>query len=93
VIPDNISREDVLRALEKLARSGAPRRRQSTRYLLAHGDRGYPPRYVLAVANTFANGWELHPTALGGGGEANAYLKKLGFTIVTMERGLQIKYH
>lgn len=48
-----ISRRDVLAAIERIQREGVPPGREATRYALTHEGRLYPPKYAvsLAVAN------------------------------------------
>jgi hypothetical protein len=41
----------------------------------------YPPKYVIAIANKFANGKVLDSGLFNGGDETNRYLCSLGFTI------------
>ena len=92
MIPENINREAVIKALVAIDDSGVPLRRYSTRYLLKHNDKLYAPKYVLSVANRFANGYELHPKQFTGGRETNRFLQALGFEIVRLHKGIQIRY-
>ncbi|MFQ5871020.1 MAG: hypothetical protein ACE5IJ_05410 [Thermoplasmata archaeon] len=81
MIPDNIDRSHVLSALEEIDRSGIPAGRGSRRYLLVYREEEYPPKYVVALANRFANGVLLDSALFSGGYETNHYLQKLGFEI------------
>ncbi len=81
MIPDNITKEHVLKAIAKVDRNGVPPRRGSTKYNLQHGGRLYPPKYLISMANIFANGRELPPSDFSGGKEANEFLARLGFSI------------
>lgn len=58
MIPSNIRNRHVEEALDAIDREGIPDGRDSRRFTLhARGrGRGYPPKYVLSVANQVANG-------------------------------------
>lgn len=83
-IPDNITREHILRALDEINKLGIIKRR-SKNYCLAHGNRHYPPKYVISIANIFANGFKLDSRRFNGGECptcANFFLRKRGFDVV-----------
>ncbi len=82
MIPKNITSEDILSAIDKIDKDGIPKNRLSVTYNLIYKGKSYPPKYVLSLANRFANGEELLPTDFGGGTEANSFLHKLGFTVL-----------
>lgn len=91
-IPKNINKEHVVEAIQKIDREGVPDRRESTRFNLAHGGKHYPPKYVISIANIFANGEEYSPSMFSGGDETNRYLSRLGFTIIEgMESEIEIQ--
>jgi AAA+ superfamily predicted ATPase len=90
MIPKNIEREDVIQAIEEIARSGVPYHRASVRYNVIYDDKPYPPKYVISLANRYANGSELEPSEFNGGVETNDFLRALGFTIA--ERGGENNY-
>ncbi|QCT01390.1 hypothetical protein E6C60_0668 [Paenibacillus algicola] len=81
-IPKNINIEHVIRALDYIDMNGVPNERISTKFVLEHNSKYYPPKYVLSIANTFVNGTELSATEFSGGTEANSFLKRLGFIII-----------
>lgn len=82
MIPKNIRREHVLKAIAETKRSGIAERRGSKKfYIEFNGDR-YPPKYIISLANKFANDRELHPEEFSGGSESNDFLRTLGFRIV-----------
>jgi hypothetical protein len=54
-----------------------PKKRNSTKYDLHYDGRTYPPKYVVSVANTFANGPELR--GFKGGPQTNNFLIARGF--------------
>lgn len=82
MIPDNINRSHILSAIQEIDREGVPKRRQSKKYQLELAGRLYPPKYVIALANRYANGEFLKSSEFGGGAETNNFLRKLGFKIV-----------
>jgi hypothetical protein len=79
-IPNNITTNHVLQALEEIDKVGVNPRRQSTKFDLHHNDKRYPPKEVLRFANWIANDYEL--LEFGGGDESNNFLIRLGFEIV-----------
>jgi len=81
MIPRNITREQVVKALEEIDASTIPPGRQSTKFVLVFNGRRYPPKYVLSLANKFVEGKELNPSSFGGGQETNKFLTRLGFEI------------
>lgn len=82
MIPKNIGKKHVIRAIEEIKRVGFPKNRVSKRYLLKHDSRDYPPKYVVSLANKYINGTMLEPSKFEGGSQTNAFLKRLGFEIV-----------
>lgn len=84
-IPKNIHKEHVIEALKKIVSEGVPERRESTRFNLVYDGKYYPPKYVISIANIFANGEEYSPSLFSGGDETNRFLKGLGFRIVENE--------
>ena len=82
MIPNNISKEAVLSALEAIKNNGIPESRHSDQYFLLHDNFLYPPKYVLTISNKFVNGKELESTEFSGGPESNEFLENLGFIVV-----------
>lgn len=83
-----VSRGEILRALQFVDENGVPAQNKSTRYfLLGENGKSYPPKYVIAVANHFANGAAIDTSGYNAI-EAKNYLKNKGFTIT----GNQEKY-
>lgn len=91
MIPNNISKEHIIKAIQYIDRSGIPKKRESTKFSLVLEEKQYPPKYVITIANLFANGEELIPSLFNGGDETNSYLIKQGFRIVSLENELPIK--
>lgn len=81
-IPKNITREHVLQALKDIKPETIPSDREATRFELIFNKHFFPPKYVLSIANRYANGEELLASEFSGGGEANTYLQNLGFAVV-----------
>ncbi len=83
-VPENISREDCLKAIAEIDAEGVPDRAPSTVYDLEHGGKRYPPKVVVSIANRFANGEVLDRSKFRGGVNTEAYnlLKSNGFEIV-----------
>ena len=86
MIPDNINREHVEKAIAEIDKNGVRKGRQSSTYDLVYKGKTYPPKLVLSIANKFANGAELDSSELwvGKGKEKEAFefMKKVGFEIV-----------
>lgn len=81
-IPKNINTEHVIRAIKKVEMEGVPEKRESTRYHLYYENKLYPPKYIISLANLFANGVEYSSKLFSGGDESNNFLRSLGFNIV-----------
>jgi len=82
MIPLNIEREHIIKATREIDLNGIPPRRNSKKYFLIFEGKRYPPKYVLSLANRFANGEGLDSSEFSGGQETNNFLKRLGFDIV-----------
>jgi len=82
MIPQNIRREHVIKAIEEVKRVGIPKGRESKKFLLEFDGEYYPPKYIVSLSNKYANGVELNPSEFSGGKETNDFLRSLGFNIV-----------
>src|SRR4051794_4845959 len=82
MIPEDIKREHILAAIERIDSQGVPETRQSTKFDLLHKGKVYPPKYVISLSHLFVNGEEWSRDMFSGGGETNHFLAKRGFTIV-----------
>jgi len=91
MIPKNIKREHIIKAIEAIERYGAPKGRNSKRFLLEFKRKYYPPKYIISLANKYANGEELDPSEFSGGKETNDFLKNLDFNIVDIPGRKTIK--
>lgn len=87
-IPSNISREHLLKAIEKIDKEGLPPMGNSQYYDVAYENKRYPPKVVVSYANLFANGSELDRSDFTGGLDTPAFklLEKEGFHIVEKEK-------
>lgn len=87
MIPENIKAEDILRAIEEAERLGIiPPGRDSEKYDLDYNGKLYPPKYIISLANKYANGKELDHSEFGGGKESNNFLESLGFNILGKQK-------
>ena len=76
-----IKKQDIIKALEYINKSGVPLANQSTKYeLVAEEGHKYPPKYVIAVADHIANGTDI-ATDNFNAVEAKNFLKSRGFNI------------
>lgn len=82
MIPKNIRKNDVLKAMQQIDQEGVPKSRQSHTYYIQHNGKRYPPKYIISLANSKVNGSELLPAEFGGGTETNRFLCGLGFEII-----------
>jgi len=81
MIPDNITESHIVKAIQRINRHGVPQHREAKDYFLIYARRSYPAKYVVGIANLFANGKELDPESFSGGKETNKFLQSLGFDI------------
>lgn len=79
-LPENIERSHLIMAME--AWWDVPRKHQAARYAIAHQNRLYPVKMVVARANLFANGYCLDPRSFSGGREANRFVQSRGLEVV-----------
>lgn len=82
LIPKNIKKEQVLAAISEIEKTGFPEGRGSKKFFLRFNGKNFPPKYVISLANKYANGSKLDPSVFGGGNETNSVLERLGFDIV-----------
>ena len=82
MIPWNINRDHIIMAIKEIDKCGVPKERYSKKYFLKFNGKLYPPKYVISLANKYANGYELPPSMFTGGKETNDFLKMWGFDII-----------
>ena len=81
MIPKNLTEEDIIKAIQEIDEKGIPLNRHSTGWDILYDGKHYPPKYLISIANKFANGKELQPQEFSGGSETNQFLMSLGFEI------------
>lgn len=82
MIPKNIQREHIIKATEEADRVEIPKGRSSKKFFLEYNGEYYPPKYIISLANKYANGKELDSSEFGGGKETNNFLRAMGFNII-----------
>ena len=82
MIPKNLTRLDILQAIKKVDANGIPLDRISTKWIVLHDCKHYPPKYLISIANPFRNNEEWDSNDFSGGPETNQFLKSMGFEIV-----------
>ncbi len=80
-IPKNILREHVLKAIKEIDERGVEKGRESKTWILVYNGQEYPTKYVISLANKYANGEPLD-SPLFTTQQARRYLKKLGFKVI-----------
>ena len=51
MIPDNITKEHLEKAIEEIDKNGIRKGRQSSTYNLVHKGKYYPPKLIISIAN------------------------------------------
>lgn len=87
MIPDVITREHVLLAMERVDREGVPPSRARRTFDVRYQGRVYPPKLVISLSCEVATGTPLSPLVFTGGPEANGFLRRLGFEVVDKRTG------
>ena len=89
MIPENIKKKHLEKALKEIDRNGIRKGRHSSTYDLIHNGKSYPPKLVISIANRFANGTELDSDVFSGGKGTPAFelLESEGFEIVPKNMG------
>ena len=84
MIPKNINKEHLEKAIKEIDKDGVRKGRHSSTYDLIHNGKTYPPKLVLSIANRYANGTELDSNDFGGGKDTPAFelMKAEGFEII-----------
>jgi len=80
VIPQNITKSHLLRALEEMNKQGLQPPLPSIRYFVKYKDELYPLKRVVSLANKYANGTKL-PLQNFTTTEAVSFVIKLGFEL------------
>ena len=82
MIPRNLTKGDILKAIREVDGKGIRRERHSNEWSVLHNDKYYPPKYLISIANKFKNGEEWDSSKFSGGQETNQFLESIGFEIV-----------
>ncbi|MFT7158013.1 MAG: hypothetical protein ACI8Q1_003039, partial [Parvicella sp.] len=87
-IPQNITREDLLQAIDRIDKESIPTNAHSSTYDVIHEGKPYPPKLVVSWANAFANGEELDRNSFNGGKDTACFklLEREGFKIMDKEK-------
>lgn len=80
-IPINITKDHIEKAILEIQQSVIPAERLSVTYFIKVGNENLPPKYVISIANKYANGIELGSKDFNAV-EAKNFLKKLKFVII-----------
>jgi hypothetical protein len=91
-IPQNITREPILKAIQHVDLHGVRRGRNSQINQFVHIEIRYPPNFIISLANKYANGTELEPNEGGSvffdSDEAVEYLVKKGFQCIRLDKNI-----
>jgi len=80
MIPDNITQDHIERAISEIERIEIPTHRKEKHYQLIYEEKVLPPKYVLSIANKYANGYELESKEFNAV-EAKQFLLRKGFKV------------
>ena len=87
VIPELITKTNIVEALGRIVRDGIPSRRRARGYCLVADGKHFPPKYTIALAHQGATGEFLNPNQFSGGVESNHFLRRRGFSVVPCDCG------
>ena len=82
VIPASINSKHIQKAMQKIIKVGFPKKNKSRKHCLKVDGRHFPPKYTVALANSFITGYLLGSEEFEGGDQTNDFLRDRGFTIV-----------
>lgn len=80
MIPKNINEKHIKKAISEILKNEIPSVRKEVHYSLVVNGVSLPPKYIISIANIYANGIELDSNKFISD-EAMAYLVKKGFVI------------
>lgn len=83
-IPNNITKDHLLKAISKIDQEGIPKDGDSKYYDVLFGDKRYPPKLIVSYANLFANKEMLDRNTFPGGIGTPCFnlLEENGFKII-----------
>lgn len=83
MIPNNIKAEHIIKAISEIDQGKeVPPDFDFDKYELNYNDDVYPPKFVISLANKYANGEILDPHDFSGDNETNIFLRSRGFEVV-----------
>ena len=93
MIPDNITKIHLEKAIDEIDKQGIRKGRHSSTYDLVHNGNFYPPKLVISIANRFANNIELDSESFVGGIGTSSFklLEDNGFHIEEKNNSKLIK--
>jgi len=86
LIPDGIEKAHLELAIKEIIKNGIPVSRESVHYDYLHGNKRYPPKYVISLAAKYAFGNELSSNAFNAV-RARDYLRSRGHTVIDRRDG------
>ena len=72
-IPKNITKEHLIKAIQKIDNEGIPKEGDSQYYDVIYKDKKYPPKVIVSYANIYANGKELDRASFSGGVDTQCF--------------------
>ncbi|OAD42956.1 McrB family protein [Polaribacter atrinae] len=91
-ISNNINKEHIISALQEIDKYGISNsRRSATEYALLYNEKEYPPKYVISIANKYANNEELSSNEFNSI-QSRTFLNKLGFNCFKKTGSLKSKF-
>ena len=81
MIPDNLKRRHILQAASQIDREGVPWQRRSIHYQVVVDGTCYPPKYIISLANSYANGIE-HSSYDFNAVEAINFFRNRGYQVI-----------
>jgi 5-methylcytosine-specific restriction protein B len=93
--PNNIKKEHILKAIERIDSGDIPPNSSSKFYDLEYNSKLYPPKLVFSFANSFVNNVDLDRDSFRGGPEKPAFklLEREGFKIIEKVKIPKIKLY
>lgn len=92
MIPSNITKEHLEKAIKEIDENGVDPGAHSSTYDMVFNNKRYPPKLVVSLANKYANGQILPRDSFKGGQDQPAFqlLEKLGFKIENKETTMKL---
>jgi len=89
-IPSNLTKQDILDAVEYIDKNGVPDKNKSTKYeLVVDSGKKYSPKYVIAVANHLVHNVDISTEEFNAI-EAKNFLKGMNFMIETKQEKFEL---